>query len=43
MEKEYSIYLDSKKIGTTRLEKADAPMGVAFGLIGLVIDIIKNK
>ncbi|NME73033.1 hypothetical protein [Flammeovirga aprica] len=33
MEKEYSIYLDSKKIGTTRLEKADAPMGVAFGLI----------
>lgn len=33
MEKEYSIYLDSKKIGMTRLEKADTPMGVAFGLI----------
>ncbi len=31
MEKEYSIYLDSKKIGTTRLEKANAPMGVVFG------------
>jgi hypothetical protein len=29
----YSIYLDSKKIGTTRLEKADAPMGVVFGKI----------
>lgn len=33
MEKEYSIYLDSIKIGTTRLEKADAPMGVVFGKI----------
>lgn len=33
MEKEYLVYLDSKKIGITRLEKADAPMGVAFGLI----------
>lgn len=31
MEKEYSIYLDSKKIGITRLEKADAPMGIVFG------------
>lgn len=31
MEKEYSIYLNSNKIGTTRLEKADAPMGVLFG------------
>ncbi|WP_053990081.1 hypothetical protein [Mangrovimonas sp. TPBH4] len=31
MEKEYSIYLGSNKIGTTRLEKADAPMGVVFG------------
>lgn len=36
MDKEYSIYLDSKKIGTTRLEKADAPMGVAFGLIEFI-------
>lgn len=33
MEKEYLVYIDSKKIGTTRLEKADAPMGVAFGEI----------
>lgn len=33
MGKEYSIYLDSNKIGTTRLEKADAPMGVVFGEI----------
>ena len=31
MEKEYSIYVGSNKIGTTRLEKADAPMGVVFG------------
>jgi len=31
MGKEYSIYLGSNKIGTTRLEKADAPMGVVFG------------
>lgn len=33
MEKNYSIYLDLIKVGTTRLEKADAPMGVVFGLI----------
>lgn len=33
MEKEYSVYLDSNKIGTTKLEKADAPMGVVFGEI----------
>lgn len=33
MEKLYSIHLDSIKIGTTKLEKADAPMGVAIGLI----------
>lgn len=31
MEKEYSIYLDSNRIGTTSLEKADSPMGVVFG------------
>ena len=36
MEKEYSIYLGSNKIGTTRLEKADAPMGVVFGEINFV-------
>lgn len=31
--KNYSIYLNGDLIGTTRLEKADAPMGVVFGLI----------
>ena len=29
--KRYDILLDNKKIGTTELEKADAPMGVVFG------------
>ena len=29
----YNIELDGKLIGTTKLEKADAPMGVAFGQI----------
>lgn len=33
MNKVYSIFLDAKLIGTTRLEKADAPMGVVFGEI----------
>jgi hypothetical protein len=33
MKKEYSVFLDSKIIGITKLEKADAPMGVAFGII----------
>jgi hypothetical protein len=31
--KEYSIYLNGDLIGTTRLEKADAPMGVVFGQV----------
>ena len=31
--KNYSIYLNGDLIGTTQLEKADAPMGVAFGEI----------
>ncbi len=31
--KNYSIYLNGDLIGTTRLEKADAPMGVVFGII----------
>ena len=31
--KNYSIYLNDDLIGTTRLEKADAPMGVVFGII----------
>lgn len=29
--KRYGIFLDDKIIGTTELEKADAPMGVVFG------------
>mgnify|MGYP007079508136 CR=1 FL=1 len=33
MNKTYNIYLKEVLIGTTELEKADAPMGVAFGLI----------
>ena len=32
----YDIFLDGNKIGTTELEKADAPMGVAFGQIKFV-------
>jgi len=30
---EYSIHLGDYKLGTTNLEKADAPMGVVFGVI----------
>lgn len=33
MKKEYTIFLSNEKLGTTRLEKADAPMGVVFGEI----------
>ncbi|WP_340156652.1 hypothetical protein [uncultured Winogradskyella sp.] len=33
MSKSYNITLDGTLIGTSELEKADAPMGVAFGLI----------
>ena len=32
----YSILLDNKKIATTKLEKADIPMGVVFGKINLL-------
>ena len=31
--KTYKVILGDKEIGTSKLEKADAPMGVAFGLI----------
>ncbi len=31
--KTYDILLDENKIGTTELEKADAPMGVVFGKV----------
>ena len=33
MAKVYDILLDKNRIGTTELEKADAPMGVVFGKI----------
>ena len=33
MSKTYNILLDENQIGTTRLEKADVPMGVVFGEI----------
>ena len=36
MNKIYNIFLDNVKIGTTRFEKADAPMGVVFGLIDFI-------
>jgi hypothetical protein len=32
----YNILLDNIKIGTTELEKADAPMGVVFGRINFI-------
>lgn len=33
MNKKYIVFLDNQRIGTTQLEKADAPMGVVMGLI----------
>src|ERR1700743_847257 len=33
MSKTYNILLDENEIGTTKLEKADVPMGVVFGEI----------
>lgn len=36
MNKTYNVLLDGQEIGTTQLEKADAPMGVAFGLIEFI-------
>lgn len=35
MNKEYIVELDGKRIGTTALEKHDAPMGVVLGIIKL--------
>ena len=31
--KRYNIFLEDKIVGTTELEKADAPMGIVFGRI----------
>jgi len=47
MDRIYDIFLDNVKIGTTRLEKGDAPMGVVFGVIEPIdaefgYDYIKN-
>lgn len=36
MSKLYNIYLDKIKVGTTKLEKADVPMGVVFGEIAFL-------
>jgi hypothetical protein len=47
MSKTYKIFLDRQEIGTTQLDKADAPMGVVFGEIvpniqGFGYDFIKD-
>lgn len=36
MEKNFNIFLEQKKIGTTEFEKADVPMGVVFGEMKLI-------
>lgn len=41
--KRYDIFLDDKIIGTTELEKADAPMGVVFGIIHFKDSIFDYK
>lgn len=45
--KDYKIYIKDKLIGTSKLEKADAPMGVVFGeinsLIQLDYEFLKNN
>jgi len=33
MNEDYILFLDQKRIGITKLDKADAPMGVVFGKI----------
>ena len=38
MLKTYQIILDGKEVGSSRLEKADAPMGVVFGAIDFAKD-----
>ena len=47
MNKTYHIYWDGVKVGTSRLEKADVPMGVVFGALevcdsGFGYDFIKD-
>ncbi len=41
IDKVYNIFLNQKKIGTTKLESADPPMGVVFGKIDFV-DVISG-
>ena len=36
MNKIYTIFLENKQIGTTQLEKGDALLGIAFGVIKFV-------
>ena len=36
----YNVVLEGKEIGTSKLEKADAPMGVAFGKLILIITLL---
>lgn len=36
----YNIYLENQLIGTTILEKGDAPMGVVMGKIDFTIESI---
>jgi len=37
MNKIYKIYLSGKELGTSKLEKGDAPMGVAFGKLDFIV------
>jgi hypothetical protein len=39
MNKIYDVFLDGNKIGTSKLEHGDAPMGVAFGQIRFIENI----
>ncbi len=39
----YNIYLDGKLIGTTELDKADAPMGGVFGVINFTDNNLDYK
>lgn len=41
VKKEYIIHLDNLQIGTTKFEKADAPMGVVIGTLKFVDDKYK--
>jgi hypothetical protein len=36
MNKQYNVFIEKDKIGTTKLEKADAPTGVVFGKIEFI-------